>query len=180
MKIFKLTVVVLLVSITSVFAQEGNPNMSDNWITSDLTKTVVETENNSSYITKQLEITKEYTPVKLDPRDKYQLNQDIIYMPTQVYKNIKLDYNKDSSFEKEIEFEYEKSENFDLNFTLAKDGIIVTTDKKDVFISKIWNKNSKNTFSNVKNNRINKEGTYSVMFSNNEKVDITITNYEIF
>jgi hypothetical protein len=101
-------------------------------------------------------------------------------MPTEVSKNIKLDFDKDIMYDKEVEFNYKKSDNFDLDFTLTKNGIIVLTDKNNIYVSKIIDKNSKVTFSNVKNNRINSIGTYTLKFSNNEKVDITITNYNIF
>ncbi|KGL63819.1 hypothetical protein [Polaribacter sp. Hel1_85] len=180
MKIFKLTVFTLILTATTAFTQIGNPNISDNWTLSEFTETLVENNNNETFLVKELEITKEYTPVILDPKDKYKLNQDIIYLPTQVTKSLKLDYDKDKQYEKEAEFFYKKPDNFNLDFTLTKSGVIIKTDKKDVNVSKIWNKSTKLMFSNKRNNRIKQEGNYIIEFTNNEKVDITITNYEIF
>ncbi|MEO9570217.1 MAG: hypothetical protein ABJH82_05885 [Polaribacter sp.] len=180
MKIFKLTVFTLLLTATTAFAQIGNPKMSDNWAYSELTETLVENNKNETFLVKELEITEEYTPVLLDPKDKYKLNQDIIYLPTQVTKNLKLDYDKDKKYEKEVEFNYKKPDNFNLEFTLTENGIVIKTDKKEIIVSNIWNKNTKLVHSNHRKNRIKQEGTYIVEFSNNKKVDITVTNYEIF
>lgn len=180
MKNFKLTVFTLILSTTTLFAQIGDSEMSDKWIVTDFEKTLVETDDNEKFTTKHFEITEEFTPVMLDPKDKYKLNQDIIYLPTQVKKIIKLDYDKDILYDKKVEFNYKKSENTDLDFTLSKTGIIITTDNTDISVSKIWNKFDNKTYSNAKNNRIKKEGTYVIKLSNNEEIDITITNYNIF
>ncbi len=180
MKNFKLTIFALILSTTTVFAQIGDPEMSDRWVVTDFEKTIAETDNNEKYTVKHFEITEEFTPAMLDPKDKYKLNQDIIYMPTQVKKIIKLDYDTDILYDKEVEFNYIKSEKADLDFTLSKTGIIITTDKIDINVSKIWNKFDKKMYSNAKNNRIKNEGTYVVKLSNNEEIDITITNYNIY
>ncbi len=181
MKNFKLTVIALLVSVSTAFAQQDyDPDMSDKWVLSDLTKTVVNTDDNETYIIKQLEITEEFTPVKLDPEDKHKLNQDIIYMPTQVTKKIKLDFDKDTSYDKEVEFSYTKPEGYELDFTLTKKGIIILTDKYNLFVSKMWNKKTKVAYSNVKSNRIKQEGVYTIKLSKDEEIDITISNYDIY
>lgn len=178
MKNFKITLLTLL--LTSVtFAQMGDPNLSNKLIANDLEARVETTENDVTYLVRELETTEEYTPVILDPEDKYKLNQDIIYLPTQVKKTIKLDHDFDKSFDKEIKFNYIKSDNFDLDFTLTKTGIIINTDNNKVSVSKIWDKTSKVMFYNSKNGRIKNEGLYTVEFSNGEKIDITITNYKI-
>ena len=180
MKNFKLTVFTLILSTTTLFAQIGDPDISDRWIVSEFDKDIVETNGDETYVVKHHEITKEYTPVMLDPKDKYKLNQDIIYMPTHVNKTIKLDYDSDKLYDKKVEFNYKKSENVDLDFTLTKTGIIISTDKNDILVSKIWDKNTNIMYYNSKNGRIKKEGLYSVELSNGEKIDITITNYELY
>ena len=180
MKNFKFTVFALTLSITTAFAQVGDPDISDKWVLTDFDKSVVMSDDNEEYTVKHFEITEEYTPVLLDPKDKYKLNQDIIYMPTQVKKTIKLDYDKDVLYDKKVEFNYKKSDHADLDFTLSKTGIIITTDTTAISISKVWNKSDKKTYSNAKNNRIKKEGIYVVKLTNGEKIDITITNYDIF
>lgn len=179
MKILKLTVLALIVSVSTAFAQDYDPDMSDRWVLSDLTKTVVNTDDNETYVIKQLEVTEEFTPVKLDPEDRYKLNQDIIYMPTLVTKKIKLDFDKDTSYDKEVEFSYKKPEGYELDFTLTKKGIIILTDKFDLFVSKIWDKKTKHAYSNVKTNRIKQEGIYTIKLSNEDEIDITISNYKI-
>lgn len=180
MKIFKLTILTLLVTVTTTFAQDYDPDMSDRWVTSDLTRTIINTDDEVAYTIKQLEITEEFTPVKLDPEDKYKLNQDIIFMPTQVTKKIKLDFDKDIYYDKEVEFSYLKPDNYEFDFILTKKGIIILTDKNSLSITKIWDKKTKTEFSNIKTNRIKHEGIYTVKLSNNKEVDITISNYEIY
>lgn len=181
MKNLKLAVVALLVSGSTLFAQEtmGDPQMSDSWTTRDVIK--MEAESNDYEIDEvtQLVITEVYTPVMLDPEDRYKLNQDIIYLPTQVRKTMKLDYDADDMYDKEIEFNYKKSENFDFDFTLTKDGIIILTDKDDLYVKRIWDKNSKMKYSNIKTERIKKEGDYIIELTNGEKIDIKISNYEL-
>ena len=41
-------------------------------------------------------------------------------------------------------------------------------------------RNTKTMFSNVKLNRIKREGDYTIQLSNNEKIDIKISNYNIY
>ena len=183
MKSLKITAIALLASASTIFAQENdmdyNPEISNMWTLKDVTKTEVETENNDTYIVKQMEITEVFTPVMLDPADEFKLNQDIIFMPTQITKTIKLDYDRDSYYEQEVKFSYEKPQNFDLDFTMTENGIIILTDKDNLYVSKMWDKNSKKYFSNVKMNRIKKEGSYTIKLSNNESVDIEISNYDM-
>jgi len=116
----------------------------------------------------------------LDPKDKYKLNQDIIYMPTHVNKTIALDYDDDVMYDKKVIFNYKKPDEADFNFTLSKTGIVIITNNKNINVEKVWNKFNKTMYSNALNNRIKGEGTYVVALSNGEKVDITITNYDIF
>jgi hypothetical protein len=175
MKNLKLTVLGLLLTTSGAFAQNANPEISDMWSTREVI--IMEAEDSDDEV-KQVELTSVYTPVKLDPKDQYKLNQDIIYMPTQVSKTIMLDYDVDDSFDKKVEFTYEKSDNYDLDFTLTKDGIIILTDKEDLFVKNMWNKNTKVKFSNVRNNRIKIQGDYVVELTDGQKIDLKIANYE--
>ena len=181
MKNFKLTIFALLISVTAGFAQNINRQMadkdiSDRWVVSDFEKTLVVTDDNETYLVKQLEITEEFTPVILDTRDKYKLNQDIIWLPTEVSKKIRLDYDKDIFYDKEVKFNYIKSDNANLDFTLTKKGIKVKTDNK-VKINNIIDKTAYKH--SIIKNRIQKEGKYTLELSNGEKIDITVTDYNI-
>lgn len=180
MKNFKLTIFSLLITTTTAFAQIGNPDISDKWTISEYDKYEVKTEGDEKYTVKHHEITEEYTPVILDPKDKYKINQDIIYMPTHVSKTIELDYNHDVMYDKKVTFNYKKPDETDLNFTLSKSGIVIISKNKNLSVEKVWNKLDKTMYSNALNERIKNEGTYVVALSNGEKIDITITNYDIF
>jgi hypothetical protein len=81
-------------------------------------------------------------------------------------------------FDQEVKFDYVKSENYDLDFTLTKDGIIILTDKDDLFVKRMWDKNSEVMFSNIKNKRIKNEGDYVIELTDGQKVDLKISNYE--
>lgn len=179
MKNLKLTVLALVMSASAVFAQsdKGDPQMSDKWVVKDVIKTEAESDDYEVDVLTQEVITKVYTPVMLDPADKYKLNQDIIYLPARVTKTIKLDMDSDDMFDQEVKFDYKKSKNYDLDFTLTKDGIIILTDKDDLYVKNIWDKKSKNKYSNVRSNRVKKEGEYTIEFTDGKKVDVKISNY---
>ena len=181
MKTLKITLFTLLFSATAIVAQDSNrdmadKDMSDRWLVSDFEKTVVVTDDNDTYLVKQLEVTEEFTPVMLDPKDRYKLNQDIIYMPTEVSKKIRLDHDKDVSYDKEVKFNYVKSDKVNLDFTLTKTGIKVKADKK-VKINNIIDKTGYKR--SIVKNRIQKEGTYTLELSNGEEIEITVTDYNI-
>lgn len=182
MKTLKLTVIALLLSATTTIAQSKNSkmadkDMSDSWKVSNLKTKVVVNDENETYVVKQLEITEEYTPVMLDPKDKKKLNQDIIYMPTEVNKRIRLDYDKDRFYDKEVKFNYLKSDDLNLNFTLTKRGIKVKTDTDKISINSI--EDTTGIMHTIVNNRIQKEGTYTLELSNGEKIKVTVTDYNI-
>lgn len=181
MKNLKLTVMALFMSATAVFAQtdekEADPQMSDRWTVREVIEMDAETEGYEVDEIRQEVTTEVYTPVMLDPADKYKLNQDLIYMPTQVTKTIKLDMDADEMFDQEVRFDYEKSENYDLDFTLTKDGIIVLTDKDDLYIRNIWDKKTKTKYSNIRTNRVKTDGDYTIELTDGEKVDVKISNY---
>lgn len=177
MKTFKLTALALLLSATAAFGQKGNKDMSDRWVVSNLKTKQKITEDGETYTVKQLEITEEYTPVMLDPNDKKKLNQDIIYLPTQVSKRIRLDNDKDISYDREVKFNYLKSKKVNLDFTLTRKGIAVKTDSKTIHLNKITHKTG--IMHTVVNNRIQKEGIFTLELSNGEKVDITVSSYKM-
>lgn len=179
MNFFKLTIFSLLMT-TTAFAQIGNPNISDKWILSERDTYEVATERDETYTVKHHETTEAYTPVILDPKDKYKLNQDIIYMPTHIIKTLEIDYDDDVMYDKKVTFNYKKPDETDLNFTLSKSGILIISKNKNISVEKVWNKLDKTMYSNALNNRIKNEGTYVIALSNGEKVDITITNYDVF
>lgn len=149
MKNLKLTVLGLVLATSGLFAQEADLDMSDKWVTKDIITMEIDSDEYDDDEITMLEITEVFTPVMLDPEDRYKLNQDIIFMPTQITKTIKLDFDADALYDREVEFTYNKSDEFD--FTLTKDGIIILTDKDALFVRKLWNKNSEVVFSNIKN-----------------------------
>ncbi|RCS27242.1 hypothetical protein DUT90_09080 [Polaribacter sp. WD7] len=176
MKIFKLTALALLITSTTAFAQTGDEDISSTVITTDVKKMETPEDSDIEEII-QLETKKEYTPVMLDPKDKYKLNQDIIFMPTQVKTTLMIDNDDDIFYDRKVEFAYEKPKSGDLDFTMSKTGIIINTDVNDLYVSKIWRKSDKMMFSNSKNNRIKENGVYMIALSNGEEVEITISNY---
>ena len=105
MKNLKFTAFALFMSLSTIFAQsdDGNPKISDNWTVKEVIIADAETDE-----IKQIVLTEVYTPVMLDPKDRYELNQDIIFMPTQVTKTIKLDIDADDMFDHEVKFDYEQ------------------------------------------------------------------------
>lgn len=161
MKNLKLIVLGLVLATSGLFAQEADLDMSDKWVTKDIITMEIDSDEYDVDEITMLEITEVFTPVMLDPEDRYKLNQDIIFMPTQITKTIKLDFDADALYDREVEFTYNKPNEFD--FTLTKDGIIILTDKDALFVRKLWNKNSEVVFSNIKNKRIKNEGCYKVL-----------------
>jgi hypothetical protein len=178
MKNLKLTVLGLVLATSGLLAQEADLDMSDKWVTKDVVTMEIDSDEYDVDEITMLEITEVFTPVMLDPEDRYKLNQDIIFMPTQISKTIKLDYDADALYDREVEFTYNKSDDFDLDFTLTKDGIIILTDKDDLFVKRMWDKNSEVMFSNIKNKRIKNEGDYVIELTDGQKVDLKISNYE--
>ena len=167
MKTLKTIVFTLILSTTTILAQS-----MDKWSYSELDQKIMTTDNDKIYLNQQLEITKEITPFMLDPKDKYKLNQDIIWLPVQVTKKIKLDYDIDSSFEKSVVFNYLKPDTVDLEFTFTKKGIKINTYSKTTKIKKIIDIQSLKSIRKIKN-----EGNYTIMLSNNEKIILKVTNY---
>lgn len=179
MKNLKFTAFALFMSISTIFAQsdDGNPKISDNWTVKEVIIADVETDEYETDEIKQIVLTEVYTPVMLDPKDKYELNQDIIFMPTQVTKTIKLDMDADEMFDQEVKFDYEKSEDYDLDFTLTKDGIIILTDKDNLYVKNIWDNSTMYRYTNVRKNRVKAEGNYTIELTDGEKIEVKISNY---
>lgn len=104
MKNLKLTVLGLVLATSGLFAQEADLDISGKWVTKNIVTMKIDSdEYNVDEIT-MLEITEAFTPVLLDPKDRYKLNQDIIFMPTQITKTIKLDFDADALYDREVEF----------------------------------------------------------------------------
>ena len=171
MKNFKTLLLTVLLSTTATFAQ-----IEDKWKISEFEQIVVQDENNKIYTLSQSEITEVITPAILDPEDRYKLNQDIIYLPTQVTKTIRSNYDKDYSFDKKVKFEYLKSDNVDLEFILTRKGIQVNTDDSLIKVDKILDKNSV-LFLDI--DKIRNEGFFTVILNNGEKINLNVSNYEI-
>jgi hypothetical protein len=175
MKTLKLTVLGLglLLSGTAI-AQKGDPNMSDNWVTSDFEKTELNNGKGDRYFVKQFVVTEVYTPVMLNPADKYKLNQEIIYMPAQVTKKIRLDNDPDAAYDSFVEFNYAKPVKGDVNFTLTNEGIVINAEDSSVSVNKITDKTS---VMHKDVNNIMKEGNYTLTLSNGEVIDVKVSNY---
>lgn len=181
MKNFRNTLLIASIAFTTTaFSQIGDPDISDKWTLVDFKEYITLNEEKESITAKELEVTTEYTPVILDPEDKYKLNQDMIVMPTQVSKNIKLDFDDDKAYDKQVKFNYKKPKDYGLDFTLTQNGIIILSDKDNLHVTKIWDKKTKKRYSNSYKNRIKKEGDYIIKLSNGKKIDIQITDYNVF
>lgn len=178
MKNLKLTAIALFASVSVMFAQEKQADIKDTWTLSQVKETKAENTNGSEYTVKQYEIIEATTPVMLDPKDRYKLNQDLIFMPTIITKTIRLDYDMDNDYEGQVKFHYEKTDDYDLDFTVTRDGVIILTNKPDVFVTGMQDNVTKVKYSNVKDNRIRTNGEYVVMLSNDEEVVVKIKNYE--
>ena len=177
MKSLKLTAIALFASVSVMFAQEEKADLTDTWTLTTLEEREVEDIDGDEMTIKQFEIIESTTPVMLDPEDRYKLNQDIIYMPTIVTKTVKLDYDNDDAYEAQVVFDYEKSEDYDLDFTMTRDGVIILTDKEDIFVKGMQDNKTKMKYSNVKTNRIKADGEYTIMLSNDENIVVKIKDY---
>lgn len=177
MKRLKLTALALLTSVSVMIAQESNPNIEDSWTLTTVDEREVEDVYGNEMTIKQFEIIESTTMAMLDPDDRYKLNQDIIYMPTMITKTVKLDYDNDEAYEAEVTFDYKKSDDYDLDFTVTRDGIIILTDKADIFVKGMQDNKTKMKYTNVKNNRIKTDGEYTIMLSNNDNIVVKIKDY---
>lgn len=178
MKNLKLTVFALALSVTAAFAQEtekiGDPKMSDEWVVSDFERTELNDGKGDRYYVKQWVITEVYTPVMLDPKDRYKLNQDIIYMPARVNKKVRLDYDSDDSYDKYVEFDYVRPKNSDVNFVVTNEGIWVSNKDSNVRATKITDV----TVAMHKDvDKITTQGNYRIVLDNGETVDVKVSNY---
>lgn len=178
MKSLKLTVFALAFSVTAAFAQQserdGDPQMSDRWVVSDFEKTELNSGKGDRYYIKQWVITEVYTPVMLDPADRYKLNQDIIYMPARINKKIKLDYDTDEAYDKYVEFDYIRPRNSDVNFVVTNEGIWVSDKDSNVRAERITDVTA---VMHKDVDKITTQGNYKVMLSNGETVDVKVSNY---
>lgn len=171
MKKLHIIIIALLLSTLTTYSQ-----MKDKIVVSDYDETRVVTENNQTIYLEQSEVIEEITPFMLDPNDKYKLNQDLIYLPTQVTKTLRLDSDKDIAFDKKIKLNYLKPEATDFDFFVTRKGIRVET-INDIKIDKILNKN--NILHTIVKNKIMNDGLYEIYLENGEKIQLEITDYKI-
>lgn len=177
MKRLKLTVLALLTSVSIMIAQESNLNIEDSWTLTTVDEREIEDVNGNEKTIKQFEIIESTTMAMLDPDDRYKLNQNLIYMPTKITKTVKLDYDNDMAYEAKVTFDYKKADDYDLDFTVTKDGIIILTDKPDIFVKGMQDNKTIMKYTNVKNNRIKTDGEYTIMLSNNDNIVVKIKDY---
>ena len=134
MKALKITILALLASTSTAFGQNENKV-----IKTDLRKKLIVSEKGSYYI-KQHETTEEYSPVVLDPEDKNKINQSVVRLPTQIKKIIKLDFDRDVGYDKEVEINYLRYKEITLNFVFDETGILTTTNNFFINVLKIKDK----------------------------------------
>lgn len=167
MKTLKITILALIASVSTAFGQNENKV-----VTTDLRKTLIVSENGSYYI-KQHETTEEYSPVVLDPEDKNKTNQSVIRLPKQIKKIIKLDFDRDEAYDKEVEVNYLRYKDVTLNFVFTETGIITTTNSPFINVIKIKDKVSLEDTPLMK---INKEGIYTVLLSDGGDIELNVSN----
>lgn len=167
MRTLKITILALIISISTAFGQSGNKV-----ITTDLRKTLIVSENGSYYI-KQHETTEESSPVILDPEDKNKTNQSVLRLPTHVKKIIKIDFDRDVEYDKEVEINYLRYKDITLNFDFDETGIITTTNNPFINVLKVKDKVS---FENTLLMKIDKEGIYSIILSDGGEIELTVSN----
>lgn len=170
MKHNKLVLFTILLSVGITFGQ-----MQNQWVLTDFNIVTMLANNGEKYQVNEYRTTKEFTPAMLNPDDKHKLNQGIIWLPTQVTKKIKLEYNQNITYDKEVTFEYLKPRNVDLEFNLTKDGILVTTNDFQTTVAVVKDKNE--ILHAVVENRIHKEGYFSVILSDGNQINLKVINY---
>ena len=170
MRTLKIIIFVLIASISTAFSQNDNKV-----ITTDLRKTLIVSENGSYYI-KQHETTEDSSPVILDPEDKNKTNQSVLRLPTHIKKIIKIDFDRDVEYDKEVEINYLRYKDITLNFDFDETGIITTTNNPFINVLKIKDKVS---FENTLLMKINKEGIYSIILSDGGEIELTVSNLKM-
>ena len=172
MKYIKIIILTLCISSSSIFSQ-----IEDKAILSDFEKVAFTNDQDRMMYVEQNTITEEYTPIILDPEDKYKLNQDFIYLPTQIIKEIRVDVDKDISFDKKVKLTYLKPKKIGLDFLITKEGILVKTENKYLIIEKIVDKND--ILHTTVNNKIDKKGDYTIYLNSGDKIDVNIIDYQM-
>lgn len=172
MKNIKIIVFAILISTSSIFSQ-----IEDKVILSDFEKIALANDQNKMLYLEQNIITEEYTPIILDPKDKYKINQDFIYLPTKVIKEIRVDADKDISFDRKVTLEYLKPKKVELDFLMTKEGILVKTENKYLIIEKIVDKND--ILHTTVNNKIDRKGDYTIYLNSGDKIDVNIIDYQM-
>lgn len=169
MKFLKITLLTIILSSINTFAQ-----LENRWTLNDFEELEMLDDNNEIVNVKHFKTTEVVTPVILDPEDKYKLNQDIIYLPTQVTKTIRIDADSDYSFDKEAKVSYIKSKEADLNFMLTKKGLVVSVENNNIRIEKMIDKN--NVFFTMKDS-IFYDGLYTLHLSNGKTIELNVTDF---
>lgn len=170
MKIYKLILSVFLLTSFITYSQ-----MKNKMVVSEYEETKMVTDNNETIWLEQSEVSKEITPFLLDPEDKNKLNQDVIYLPTQVTKTLRLNCDEDFAYDKKATLSYLKSQATNLKFTLNIDGLEIETENDKITIDKILSKNEV-LFTKIKN-PIVKDGLYEIFLSNGEQIQLNVTNF---
>lgn len=74
-----------------------------------------------------------------------------------------------------VTFKYLKPRNIDLIFNLTKEGILIKTDDCSTSVINIKDKNE--VLYTVVEKKIQKEGNFSIILSNGNKIQLKVSNY---
>lgn len=151
-----------------------NDGIDNGWILEKVEMGKMKIDQNEWIDYKQEVRIEENLNVILNPKDQYDLNQELIVKPIEVKKEIISDFDKDRHFDQKVTLVYDKSDT-DLLFRIGRGGLKVFTDSEKNTISSMLNLE---TQKKIYGQRIDGIGHYKVLFENGEETTIHVKSNE--
>ena len=131
----KLIYILALSLITGVYAQENNPVN----VTEETEVKTIKVKKGDKVIENKISIKTEQTQeVKIDPKNEYDLNGDVIETPIKVTKTVKVDNDNDPYYDSKTKVTYYKFDSKDYTFIPDDKGFVVSIKEgdEDVYFGK--------------------------------------------
>ncbi|MGY5351420.1 hypothetical protein ACXGQW_02405 [Wenyingzhuangia sp. IMCC45533] len=166
------------------FAGIATYAQADQIIVTKVDKEVKEMENGNLYTTEVKVITEKTKAVKMDPNQKYSLNQDRLSTPTQVEKTIMVDNDDDPQYDKIVKVKYSVHNDKKYNFAISGNQLLsdsemssMDNDEKEA-INKMYHKHHSNKADSKKNIYFNENDHFVVKYHDKVQDDVEYAVFE--